>query len=169
MLKIKTHNHIAVVGLDRLPRDRYEVGTEISDPDGLLLRSHALQVEELTPSVRAVARAGAGVNNIPVEACTEKGVVVFNTPGANANSVKELVLAGLLLAARDLFGGMRFVADLPTGMSEQDMNAQVEAEKKKFRGSEIKGKTLGVPLVLGLRVPHSISAWTLWALTPPYR
>jgi len=144
MLKIKTHNHIAVVGLDRLPRDRYEVGTEISDPDGLLLRSHALQVEELTPSVRAVARAGAGVNNIPVEACTEKGVVVFNTPGANANSVKELVLAGLLLAARDLFGGMRFVADLPTGMSEQDMNAQVEAEKKKFRGSEIKGKTLGV-------------------------
>ena len=86
MLKIKTHNQIAVAGLDRLPRDRYEVGTEISDPDGLLLRSHALQVEELTPSVRAVARAGAGVNNIPVEACTEKGVVVFNTPGANANS-----------------------------------------------------------------------------------
>lgn len=144
MLKIKTHNQIAVVGLDRLPRDRYEVGTEISDPDGLLLRSYPLRAEELTPNVRAVARAGAGVNNIPVEACTEKGVVVFNTPGANANSVKELVLAGLLLAARDLFGGMRFVADLPVGMSEKDMNSQVEAEKKKFRGTEIKGKTLGV-------------------------
>ena len=144
MLKIKTHNQIAVAGLERLPRDRYEVGTEIASPDGLLLRSHPLSVEELTDSVRAVARAGAGVNNIPVDACTERGIVVFNTPGANANSVKELVLAGLLMAARDLFGGMRFVADLSGDTSEQELNKQVEAEKKKFRGTEIKGKTLGV-------------------------
>ena len=144
MLKIKTHNQIALAGLERLARDRYEVGTEISDPDGLLLRSYPLTAEELTPSVRAVGRAGAGVNNIPVDACTERGVVVFNTPGANANSVKELVLAGLLLAARDLFGGMRFVTELSADMSEAEMNKAVEGEKKKFRGTEIKGKTLGV-------------------------
>jgi len=144
MLKIKTHNQIALAGLERLPRDRYEVGTEIADPDGLLLRSYPLSADELTPSVRAVARAGAGVNNVPIEACTERGVVVFNTPGANANSVKELVLAGLLLSARDLFGGMRFVAGLTPDTSEKDMNAQVEAQKKAFRGTEIRGKTLGV-------------------------
>lgn len=144
MLKIKTHNQIALAGLERLARDRYEVGTEISNPDGLLLRSYPLSAEELTSGVRAVARAGAGVNNIPVDACTEKGVVVFNTPGANANSVKELVLAGLLLAARDLFGGMQFVSQLAGGMSEKEMNSLVEAEKKKFRGTEIMGKTLGV-------------------------
>jgi len=144
MLKIKTHNQIALAGLERLPRDRYEVGTEISDPDGLLLRSYPLAADELTASVRAVARAGAGVNNIPLDACTERGVVVFNTPGANANSVKELVLAGLLLAARDLFGGMQFVSQLSKDLTEKDMNAAVEAEKKKFRGTEIMGKTLGV-------------------------
>ena len=144
MLKIRTHNQIALAGLERLPRDRYEVGTEISDPDGLLLRSYPLSADELTPSVRAVARAGAGVNNIPIDACSERGVVVFNTPGANANSVKELVLAGLLLGARDLFGGMQFVSQLDGSLSEKSMNAEVEAEKKKFRGSEIKGKTLGV-------------------------
>ena len=144
MLKIRTHNQIALAGLERLPRDRYEVGTEISDPDGLLLRSYPLSAEELTASVRAVARAGAGVNNIPIDACTERGVVGFNTPGANANSVKELVLAGLLLAARDLFGGMQFVSQLGKDLNEKDMNAAVEAEKKKFRGTEIMGKTLGV-------------------------
>ena len=144
MLKIRTHNQIALAGLERLPRDRYEVGTEIGDPDGLLLRSYPLSADELTSSVRAVARAGAGVNNIPLDACTERGVVVFNTPGANANSVKELVLAGLLLAARDLFGGMQFVSQLGKDLTEKEMNAAVEAEKKKFRGTEIMGKTLGV-------------------------
>ncbi len=144
MFKIKTHNQIALAGLERLRRDRYEVGTEISHPDGLLLRSYPLRADELAASVRAVARAGAGVNNIPVDECTERGVVVFNTPGANANSVKELVLAGLLMAARDLFGGMAFVTHLPPDLDEKAMNAAVEAEKKKFSGTEIMGKTLGV-------------------------
>lgn len=144
MLKIKTHNQIALAGLERLPRDRYEVGTEIAEPDALLLRSYQLAAADLSPSVRAVARAGAGYNNVPVVEATQRGVVVFNTPGANANSVKELVLASLLLAARDLFGGMRYVESLAGEADEAAMNAQVEAQKKQFRGGEIKGKTLGV-------------------------
>ena len=144
MLKIKTHNQIALAGLERLPRDRFEVGTEIAEPDALLLRSYQLPAAELTPSIRAIARAGAGVNNVPVAHATEQGVVVFNTPGANANSVKELVLASLLLAARDLYGGMRYVESLAGEMDEAALNSQVEAQKKRYRGSEIKGKTLGV-------------------------
>jgi len=144
MLKIRTHNQIALAGLERLPRDRFEVGTEIAEPDALLLRSYQLSAAELTPSIRAIARAGAGVNNVPVAAATAQGVVVFNTPGANANSVKELVLASLLLAARDLYGGMRYVESLAGEMDEAALNSQVEAQKKRYRGSEIKGKTLGV-------------------------
>ncbi|MGD1989341.1 MAG: 3-phosphoglycerate dehydrogenase, partial [Pseudomonadales bacterium] len=97
MFKVRTHNQIALEGLERFPRDRFEVGTELADPEGILLRSHVLTPEAATPRLRAVARAGAGVNNIPVEAFTEQGIVVFNTPGANANSVKEIVVAGLLL------------------------------------------------------------------------
>ncbi|MEM7220657.1 MAG: phosphoglycerate dehydrogenase [Pseudomonadota bacterium] len=141
MNKIRMHNQIALAGLERLPRDRFEVGTEIGEPDALLIRSYPLSAEELLPSIRAVARAGAGVNNVPIDACTERGIVVFNTPGANANSVKELVLAGLLMAARDLFGGMRYVASLD---ASDDLHAQVEAQKKRFRGTELHGKTLGV-------------------------
>lgn len=144
MLKIKTHNQIALAGLERLPRDRYEIGTEIAEPDALLLRSYQLPAAELKPSIRAIARAGAGVNNVPVAEATARGVVVFNTPGANANSVKELVLASLLFAARDLFGGMRYVESLAGEADEAALNGQVEAQKKQFRGSEIKGKTLGV-------------------------
>ena len=144
MLKIKTHNQIAAAGLERLPRDLYEVGTEISEPDAILLRSYQFPAQELTPSIRAIARAGAGFNNVPVVQATDKGVVVFNTPGANANSVKELVLAGLLLAARDLYGGMRYVESLASETDEAALNSQVEAQKKQYRGTEIKGKTLGV-------------------------
>ena len=138
MLKIKTHNQIAAAGLERLPRDLYEVGTEISEPDAILLRSYQFPAQELTPSIRAIARAGAGFNNVPVVQATDKGVVVFNTPGANANSVKELVLAGLLLAARDLYGGMRYVESLASETDEAALNSQVEAQKKQYRGTEIK-------------------------------
>ena len=112
MYKIRTFNNIAVRGIERFSRDTYEVGSEICDPHAILLRSHKLSAESLTPSLRAVARAGAGVNNVPVDASTDAGIVVFNTPGANANAVKELVLAALLLASRDLVGGIEFVRTL---------------------------------------------------------
>ena len=144
MHKIRTFNQIAVRGLDRFARDSYEVGSEISGPHGILLRSHKLQVDELSASVRAVARAGAGYNNVPVEACTDRGIVVFNTPGANANSVKELVLAALLIASRDLVGGIEFVNSLAGMDDEAELNALVEAEKKRFKGHELYGKSLGV-------------------------
>ena len=144
MHKVRTFNQIAVRGLERFPRDRFEVGSEIPDPDAILLRSHKLAENQLNEHLRAVARAGAGVNNVPVESCTERGVVVFNTPGANANSVKELVLAALLLSARDVVGGVEFVGGLAGGMAEPEMHRLVEAEKKQFRGEELFGKTLGV-------------------------
>lgn len=144
MYKIKTFNQIAVRGLERFPRDGYEVSSEIGDPHAVLLRSHKLDAAELTPSLRAVARAGAGVNNVPVDACTEQGVVVFNTPGANANSVKELVLAALLIASRDIVGGIQFVQSLGGIDDEAELNRLVEAEKKRFKGRELYGKSLGV-------------------------
>ncbi len=144
MYKIKTYNQIAVRGLERFPRDGYEVGSEIRDPHAMLLRSHKLDVSELTPSLRAIARAGAGVNNVPVDACTEQGIVVFNTPGANANSVKELVLAALLIASRDIVGGIQFVQSLEGIEDEAELNRLVEAEKKRFKGQELYGKSLGV-------------------------
>jgi D-3-phosphoglycerate dehydrogenase len=144
MYKIKTFNSIAVRGLERFPREGYEVGSEISDPHAILLRSHKLDAEELTPSLRAVARAGAGFNNVPVERCTDQGVVVFNTPGANANSVKELVLLALLIAARDVVGGIQYVQSLAGIEDEAELNRLVEAEKKRFKGRELYGKSLGV-------------------------
>ena len=102
MYSIRTYNHIAARGLERFPPDQFEVTAGGDDPHAILLRSHKLSADDLNPGLRAVARAGAGVNNVPVETCTERGMVVFNTPGANANSVKELVMAGLLLASRDV-------------------------------------------------------------------
>jgi len=142
--KIRTYNTIAPRGLERFAYDRYEVSSEIADPHAVLLRSQRLEPADLTPSLRAVARAGAGVNNVPVDACTEQGIVVFNTPGANANSVKELVLAALLLGARDLVGGMRYVESLAGIDDEGELNRLVEAEKKRFKGRELYGKALGV-------------------------
>ncbi|MEE4382377.1 MAG: phosphoglycerate dehydrogenase [Pseudomonadales bacterium] len=144
MYKIRTHNQIAVEGLERFPRDRFEVGTEIGDPDAILVRSHRLGEQDVTPRLRAVARAGAGVNNIPVDAYTRRGIVVFNTPGANANAVKEIVIAGMLLSARDLAGGMGFVAGLDPALDDAALHAAVEGEKKRFRGGELAGRTLGV-------------------------
>ncbi len=144
MQKILTLNQIALQGLEQFPRDRYELGSSLPDPDGILLRSHKLTPDAVPVSVRGIARAGAGVNNIPVAAMTERGVVVFNTPGANANSVKESVITALLLASRDVLGGVRYVYGLAGERDHAALHAQVEAEKKRFKGGEIAGKTLGV-------------------------
>ena len=142
--KIKTYNAIAPAGLQRFDSGDYTVGPELEGADAMLLRSHKLSVEELTPGLRAIARAGAGVNNVPVDACSQAGIVVFNTPGANANSVKELVLTGLLLASRDVIGGINYVRSLADVCNDAELNKLVEAEKKKFKGRELIGKTLGV-------------------------
>ena len=106
MYKIKTYNAIAPIGLERFPADLYSVGAEVDTADAVLLRSHKLGVDELSSGLRAIARAGAGTNNVPVARCSERGIVVFNTPGANANSVKELVICGLLLASRGIVEGI---------------------------------------------------------------
>lgn len=144
MYRIKTYNTISTKGLDRFERDRYEVGQDIAHPDALLLRSHKLQESEIPASVTAIARAGAGVNNIPTALCSERGIPVFNTPGANANAVKELVAAAMLLASRDIVGGITFAQSQDPSMTASDMNALMEREKKRFAGAELAGKTLGV-------------------------
>ncbi|MGN0163746.1 MAG: 3-phosphoglycerate dehydrogenase family protein [Candidatus Ornithomonoglobus sp.] len=140
MYNILTLNKIAACGLDRLG-DNYAVTDDAAaDVDGIILRSFKMHDMELGKSLKAVARAGAGVNNIPIDKCSEKGIVVFNTPGANANAVKELVIAGMLLASRDIIGGCAWANTL-TG---DDVGKQVEKGKSNFAGIEIKGKTLGV-------------------------
>jgi len=144
MYKIKTFNAIAVRGLERFSRQEFEVSSDALDPHAILLRSHKLAETDLTPNLRAVARAGAGTNNVPVEACTRQGVVVFNTPGANANSVKELVLAALLMASRDVVGGIQYVRSLGGIDDEAELNRLIEAEKKRFGGRELQGRSLGV-------------------------
>ena len=142
MFKILTLNNISVKGLERLPRDRYEVASEIRHPDAILVRSANMHEMEIPDSVVAVGRAGAGVNNIPVERLTERGVAVFNAPGANANAVKELVLAGMLLAARNLCQAWRYTCGLEG--DDAALSRQVEAGKKRFVGFELPGRTLGV-------------------------
>jgi len=144
MFKVRTYNAISPLGLTRFPKEAYEVGPELEQPDALILRSQKLHDEVLSPSVLAVGRAGAGVNNIPVSSYTEKGVVVFNTPGANANAVKELIAASLFLSSRDIFGGMSFVQTLGAMTDGAEMSKLLEKEKKRFAGSELYGKTLGV-------------------------
>ncbi|MGH1485065.1 MAG: phosphoglycerate dehydrogenase [Cellvibrionaceae bacterium] len=144
MYKVKTYNKISIKGLERFSRDQYELSSDIGHPDAYILRSHKLHDEALPETVKAIARAGAGVNNIPVEKCTENGVVVFNTPGANANAVKELVLAGMLLSSRGIVNGMAYAQSLQTMTDAGEMHKQLEAEKKRFAGSELSGKTLGV-------------------------
>jgi D-3-phosphoglycerate dehydrogenase len=141
--RILTLNSISVRGLERLPRDRYEVASEIGHPDAVLLRSADMHALTLPASVIAVARAGAGTNNIPVAALTKRGIPVFNAPGANANAVKELVIAGLFLAARNVCQAWAFVRALP-GADEHALEEAVEKGKKKFVGYELPGRTLGV-------------------------
>lgn len=144
MYKIKTFNQISVKGLDRFSREKYEVSSDIGHPDAVLLRSHKLHNEVLADSVLAVARAGAGVNNVPVEDYSKKGIVVFNTPGANANAVKELVLAGLLLGSRGIKSGIDHVTTLHDVHDASELHKTLEAQKKQFAGNELKGKTLGI-------------------------
>lgn len=144
MFHIKTFNKISAKGLSRFPTDGYQVGENIEQPEALVLRSHKLHGETLPDSVIAVARAGAGVNNVPVEEYTRKGIVVFNTPGANANAVKELVLAGMLLSSRGIIQGRNYVESLTEINSAAEMSKLLEGEKKRFAGGELAGKTLGV-------------------------
>jgi Phosphoglycerate dehydrogenase and related dehydrogenases len=144
MFKVRTYNAISPLGLTRFSKETYQVGPDLEQPDALILRSHKLHDEALPSSVLAVGRAGAGVNNIPVPKYTEKGVVVFNTPGANANAVKELIAASLFLSSRDIFGGMSFVQTLGAMTDGTEMSKLLEKEKKRFAGSELYGKTLGV-------------------------
>lgn len=141
MKKIKLMNKIAKVGTDVFDRSRYEVADNITNEDAIMVRSAALHDIEFADTVAAIARCGAGVNNIPVEKCTEKGIVVFNTPGANANGVKELALCALILAARDVVGGIKWVETLK---GEEGVAKLVEKGKGAFVGNELVGKTLGV-------------------------
>ncbi len=144
MYKIRTYNSLAEKGLDRFHSNQYQVGPELPGADALMLRSQKLQNEKIDESVVAVARAGAGVNNIPVDEYAKRGIVVFNTPGANANAVKELVAAALLLGSRDIYGGMSYVQTLDDIDDSAQMHKLLEANKKRFAGSEISGLTLGV-------------------------
>ena len=142
MFDILTLNKIAACGLDKFDADNYTVSDTCENPDGIILRSFSMHDMELGSNLKAVARAGAGVNNIPIEKCTEKGIVVFNTPGANANAVKELVIAGLLLSSRNIVGGIEWAKTLHGKGAE--VAKLVEKGKSQFVGPEIKGKTLGV-------------------------
>ncbi len=142
MYKILTLNNISPVGLDRLPRDSYEVASEMQHPDAILLRSANMHDMEIPPSVKAIGRAGAGVNNIPVERMSQAGIPVFNAPGANANAVKELVIAGMLIASRNLCQAWDFARALQG--SDEEIHKAVESGKKQFTGFELPGKTLGV-------------------------
>ena len=135
-------NAISPEGLKRLPRERYRSGTDIARPDAVLVRSADLHQAALAPSIQAIGRCGAGTNNIPVAALSARGVPVFNAPGANANAVKELVLAGMLMAARNLAPALRFVAGLDPAAGSMD--ATVEAAKQQFAGRELAGQTLGI-------------------------
>lgn len=156
MFKINCLNPIADVGLKNFS-DQYQITVDIKEADGVLVRSASMHEMEIPEGLLAVARAGAGVNNIPLDKCAEKGVVVFNTPGANANGVKELVLAGMLLAARDVVGGIEWVK---ASADNADIAKAAEKEKKNFAGTEIMGKKLGVIGLgaIGVRVANAAVA-----------
>jgi len=158
MFKIQTLNNISVRGLDRLPRDKYEIASEFTSPDAILLRSFKMHDMEIPASLKAVGRAGAGVNNIPVDKLSKMGIPVFNAPGANANAVKELVIAGMLLASRNICQAWDF-ARLLEG-SDDEINKAVEAGKKNFGGIELPGRTLGVIGLgaIGRRVANSAAS-----------
>jgi D-3-phosphoglycerate dehydrogenase len=142
MYQILTFNSISSHGLARLPRERFTVGPKVTQPDAILLRSHDLHATPIASSVRAIGRAGAGTNNIPVAEMSKRGVPVFNAPGANANAVKELVLAAMLLGARNVVPAIRFVQQLSP--DAPDFDARVEDGKKQFAGVELPHRTLGV-------------------------
>jgi D-3-phosphoglycerate dehydrogenase len=142
--KVLTLNQISVKGLDRFGREDYELASEFSHPDAILLRSHKLTMDEVADTVQCIGRAGAGTNNVQVADCTARGIPVFNAPGANANAVKELVAAALLLGSRGIVEGINYVHTLKDMTDEAELNRTLEAQKKQFKGSELTGKTLGV-------------------------
>ena len=154
MYKILTLNNISVSGLERLPRDQYEVASEIQHPDAILLRSFKMHDMDIPATLKAVGRAGAGVNNIPVDKMTQHGIPVFNAPGANSNAVKELVVAGMLLASRNICQAWDYTNKLEG--DDAGLSKQVEAGKKKFAGFELPGRTLGVIGLgaIGIRVAN---------------
>jgi D-3-phosphoglycerate dehydrogenase len=139
MKNIKLMNKIAACGTDIFDRAEYNVGEDVGEPKAIMVRSAALHDMEFNPELLAIARCGAGVNNIPIDRCTEAGIVVFNTPGANANGVKELVICALMLASRDVIGGANWAETLTS-----DVAKSVEKGKSAFAGCELRGKTLGV-------------------------
>jgi D-3-phosphoglycerate dehydrogenase len=142
MFKILTFNNISPVGLERFPVERYKIASDVAAPDAILLRSYDMHAYEIPSSLKAVARAGVGVNNIPMKGMNERGIPVFNTPGANANAVKELVLAGMFLSARNICQAWDYVRSLDG--DDASLAEQVEAGKKQFVGFELPGRTLGV-------------------------
>jgi len=177
--KILTINNISARGLERLPRDRYDVGAKVAEPDAILVRSQDMHNADVPASVRAIGRAGAGTNNVPVPKMSARGVVVFNAPGANANAVKELVIAGMFLAARNICQSWGYVRELKG--DDHVLEEAVEKGKKKFVGYELPGRTLGViglgavgvevanaALALGMRVigfDPSITVQRAWQLS----
>jgi len=140
MIKIQTLNNISPVGLEKLPREGYEVASEVTNPDAILVRSAKMHDMEIGDNLKAVGRAGAGVNNIPLDKMSEKGVVVFNAPGANANAVKELVISSMLLSSRNICQAWNYVNGLPL----DNLKTAIEDGKKNYAGSELPGKTLGI-------------------------
>lgn len=156
MYNILTLNKISPIGTDRFPKDKFNISDDIKNPDAVLLRSYKMHDMELPENLKAVGRAGAGVNNIPVDKCSEKGIVVFNTPGGNANAVKELVLAGLLLASRDIVGGIEWAKTLG---NDPDVAKTVEAGKSNFGGNELLKKHIGVAGLgaIGVQVANACS------------
>lgn len=158
MYKILTLNNISVTGLDRLPRDNYEIASELPNPDAVLVRSFKMHDWPIPDSLQAIGRAGAGVNNIPVDDMTQKGIPVFNAPGANSNAVQELVLTGMLLSARNICPAWEFAKGLEG--NDGEITKQVEAGKKDFVGFELPGKTLGVVGLgaIGIRIANTANS-----------
>ena len=140
--KVKTYNAIAETGISLLNESKFDVSEELKSPDAILLRSFKLTEEDLESSLKAIARAGAGVNNVPVQQCSKNGVVVFNTPGANANAVKEIVLAALLLSSRGIYSGANYINAID-GVAATNLKGHIEQGKKNFKGRELKNATLG--------------------------
>ena len=141
---IKPYSNIAKIGLDKLDGTECSLNDNSESPDGILIRSTKLAEGDLNEGLKAISRAGVGVNNLPIDVCTKKGIVVFNTPGANANAVKELVLAGLMLSSRNVYASIDFVNGLSHLKSMKELEPFLEENKKSFKGSELAGSTLGV-------------------------
>lgn len=142
MFKIQTLNSISAAGLNQFPRELYEVASEMTQPDAILVRSHAMHQMSIPDSVKVIGRAGAGINNIPLAELTKRGIPVFNTPGANANAVRELVIAGMLIASRNICQAWRYVSQLQ--LEGDALEKEIEKNKKNYVGFELMGKTLGV-------------------------